>query len=469
MTFTKCPFQQLSDAQAADLEQSLRSFDRAWQRGERPTIDDYLPPTEHQRLAALIELVHIELEYRLGAGEPVSVGDYLQRYPELSGDQEAVDDLLAAEEGLDKGECRRPAVGRQPTDGPPWKGLSDLASAAAERHKSHLQPADGKLQPGTRIGRFELVEQVGVGSFGTVYKAHDLELHRIVALKTPHSGSSVTPEEKHRFLREARSASRLRHTGIVSVHDVGEDKGSIYLVSDFIDGKTLAERLSAWRPDFRPAAELVAQVADALDCAHQQGVIHRDVKPSNILIGPDGRPHLTDFGLAKQDAVQTMLTCEGQVLGTPAYMSPEQARGDANRVDCRTDVYSLGVVFYELLTGTLPFRGPAHIVLLQFLEDEPSPPRRLNDRIPRDLDTICLKCLEKEPDRRYASAQAVAEDLRHFLAGEPITARPISASRRAVKWARRRPTVAALLGLSLVLVITLMTAGALLRWSSSDE
>jgi WD40 repeat protein len=232
------------------------------------------------------------------------------------------------------------------------------------------------------------------------------------------------------------------------------------LVSDFIAGKTLAEQLMTWRPDFRQTADLVAQIGDALECAHQEGVIHRDVKPSNILIDPNGRPHLTDFGLAKHDAIQTTLTCEGQLLGTPAYMSPEQARGDANRVDPRTDVYSLGVVLYELLTGTLPFRGPARIVLLQVLEDEPSPPRRLNERIPRDLDTICLKCLDKEPARRYPSAAAMTKDLRLFLAGEPIRARPTSRLRRTVKWALRRPTVAALTALSLVLVIALLIAGA---------
>jgi tetratricopeptide (TPR) repeat protein/tRNA A-37 threonylcarbamoyl transferase component Bud32 len=294
------------------------------------------------------------------------------------------------------------------------------------------------------LGKFELIEAVGSGAFGTVYKARDPRLDRTVAIKVPRSGHLADRADLDRFLREARSVARLRHPAIVPVHDVGEHEGVPYLISDFVQGLTLTDFLSARRSSPREAAGLVAAVADALQYAHEQGVVHRDVKPSNILLDDAGHPHLMDFGLARRDAGDVTMTIDGQVLGTPAYMSPEQARGESRRVDGRSDVYSLGVVLYQMLTGELPFRGTPRMLLHQVLHDEPRRPRSFNDRIPRDLETICLKAMAKEPDRRYATAAEAGADLRRFLAGEPIQARRVGVAEHAWRWCRRNKMVAGL-------------------------
>src|SRR5262249_6898936 len=320
-------------------------------------------------------------------------------------------------------------------------------------------PANGVHQ---KLGRFELLGVLGHGAFGTVYKAHDPELDRPVAVKVPRAGNLAGPQELDRFLREARSAAQLRHPSIVTVHEVGQRDGLPYLVSDFVPGVTLADQLSARRPGFREAAELVAAVADALQYAHEQGVVHRDIKPSNIMIGDDGRPCVMDFGLAEREAGEITMTVEGQVLGTPAYMAPEQARGEGHAVDGRGDVYSLGVVLYQLLTGELPFRGTQRMLLHQVLNDEPRPPRSLNDRIPRVRETIGLKAMAKEPARRYQTARDFADDPRHWLQGEPIQARPVRPIEKLWRWCRRNPRVASLtaavLGL-LVLVAGVASVG----------
>ncbi|MCA9036004.1 MAG: protein kinase [Planctomycetaceae bacterium] len=334
--------------------------------------------------------------------------------------------------------------------------LSDVVCSACGSNFSLISSEDTQTYHPSKdetVGHFNLVDKVGVGAFGNVYRAYDKTLDRTVAVKIPRKGQ-LLPEETEQFLREARTAAQLRHPGIVSVHEVGRDGDRIFIVSDFIDGLTLSDYLTGMRPTVREAVELAIKVARSLHYAHEQGVIHRDLKPGNIMLDRNNEPHLMDFGLAKREAGEITITMDGQVLGTPAYMSPEQARGEGHHADRRSDIHALGVILFELLTGERPFRGNTRMLLHQLLTEDAPSPRRYNANIPRDMETICLKCLEKNPDRRYQTAGELADDLQRFLDHRPILARSINRLERTWRWCRRKPIVASLLATVFVLLAT---------------
>jgi tetratricopeptide (TPR) repeat protein len=311
-------------------------------------------------------------------------------------------------------------------------------------------PSDNSLP---RLGRttlppipgYEVEGIIGSGGMGVVYRAHHLALDRKVAIKMLLAGAFAGPNERARFRREAESLAGLRHTNIVQVYDAGEVADHPYFAMEFVEGGSLANRPSATPLPARQAAELTATLARAVQFAHDAGIVHRDLKPANILLSSDGTPKITDFGLAVEMVDGTRFTMSGARLGTPSYMAPEQALGKSSAIGPAVDIYALGAVLYELLTGRPPFRGetPAETER-RVIAEEPIPPSRLNATIPRDLETICLKCLEKVPQRRYRSAGELADDLDRFLAGRPIQARPLGRGERFWRWCRRYPMAVAL-------------------------
>jgi serine/threonine-protein kinase len=316
-----------------------------------------------------------------------------------------------------------------------------------------------------RIPGYELEAVLGHGGMGVVYKARDLRLSRPVALKMLLAGAYAGPAERERFLREAEAVAGLRHANIVQVHGAGDHDGRPYFTMEYVEGGSLAQRLAGTPQPARQAAALVATLAEAVHVAHQGGIVHRDLKPANILLMEDGTPKIADFGLARRLEGGAGLTQSGVPLGTPSYMAPEQARGQTRAIGPAVDVYALGAILYELLTGRPPFRAetPAE-TLLQVISQEPVPPVRLNAKVPRDLDTICSKCLQKDPKKRYASAGELADDLGRYLRHEPILARPVGPGQRALRWMRRHVGLtAALAGMGFLLV--LLFAGAL--WSAA--
>ncbi|MCY3017517.1 MAG: protein kinase [Planctomycetota bacterium] len=399
--------------------------------------------------------------------------------------------------GEDPGETLRPAKPVTPSNETvPLSGGGASSPATdptliGDAERSHAAQ-DGRAQA-RKLGPYALVRPLGRGGMGAVWEALDTRLNRRVAVKVMVAGEHASAQDTERFRREAQNSAKLRHPNIVPVHDFGIEAGQQYLVMDLVDGVMLADALRQRQFTYREKAILLEKVARAVHYAHEQGVIHRDLKPSNVMLefakggsssgevkpGSStnvalpvneralGEPLVMDFGLAKDIAKDSSLSQSGQVMGTPAYMPPEQAEGRVKDVGPRSDVYSMGAILYEMLTGRVPFTGEnAMQVLRATCHDDPVPPRRITPDVPRDLETVCLKCLEKELAKRYASAQALADDLARWLNGEPVAARPASPTERLAKWVRRRPAAAALVGVS-TLAVVLLIAG--LSWGLARE
>jgi serine/threonine-protein kinase len=319
--------------------------------------------------------------------------------------------------------------------------------------KLHSKKAEHFAEMLGELGNHELLEEVGRGGQGVVFRARQKSLNRTVALKVISLGQWASKAHLKRFRREAEAAASLDHPSIVPIYEVGERDGSCYFSMKFVEGGQLDEVVKRAPMSIRQAAELIAKVARTVHYAHEHGILHRDIKPGNILLDQKGEPHLTDFGLARLVETESTVTRTLEMLGTPSYMAPEQAAGKNTQLTSATDVYGLGAVLYQLLTGQPPFAGgTTYETIRLLLETEPRPPRLLNPKIDRDLSTICLKCLEKDPKRRYSSALALAEDLEHWLKHEPIGAKRSGFFTHARKWMRRKPAIAALIASLVALV-----------------
>jgi WD40 repeat protein len=450
----------------------VRQLEVLWQAGQQPDPDALLAAAGLFAAGDVAVVLGADQWQRWHAGERTPAESYLVRHPAVAADCAASVELIYGEFLVreEKGEAPSPAeyLARFPQHADALRRQFEFHAAVAESGPTLVDASaastastaavPGRLPPGPP--GYELLEKVGEGGMGVVFKAWQMGLRRVVALKML-SGPSSSPEVLARFRVEAEAAARLQHANIVAVYEVGGEPGPAFLAMEHVEGGSLAARLAGAPLPPPEAARLLEALARAVAYAHSRQVIHRDLKPANVLLTADGTPKVSDFGLAKLLVGGEALTQTKVIMGTPAYMAPEQAAGDARAVGPAADIYALGAVLYECLTGRPPFKAATPLeTLSQVMRDEPAPPRQLNLQVPRDLETVCLKCLHKEAGERYRGAADLADDLRRFLDDEPVRARPISLAGRLRRWARRNPALAALSAAALVLLVLVALVSA---------
>jgi WD40 repeat protein len=470
----------------ADASDPARSLWRLWLQGETPDVKLFLEHAAVTDPEMIVAVLRVDQRERALRGERLSAEHYLRAFPAVSGDDEAAVDLVFAEYLLREELSEHPTldefVRRFPEHADAIRLQIELHEAVEGPDAATLHAPPDELDSlemsvtafrdprdtYPTIAGYEVLGVLGRGGMGVVYRAWQIDLKRLVALKMLLAGAHSPPGLLERFHNEVEAIARLQHPGIVQIHGVGEVDGLPYCALELVDGGTLSDKLDGTPLPSAEAAAMAVQLARAIHVAHAKGIVHRDLKPGNVLLTAEGTPKITDFGLAKVLTGGESNTRTGDIMGTPSYMSPEQAEGRSHAVGAASDVYSLGAILYEMLAGRPPFRAatPADTIR-QVVMDDPVPLSRIQPGLPRDLETICLKCLEKDPRRRYDSALALAEDLQAWIDGMPIRARRSSLIEHVVKWTRRRPTVAALL-LAVVLVTAVGFTGVVVQWRRTE-
>ncbi len=433
-----------------EIDEVCDRYEADRRQGIQPSLRIFLDGFEPRDRPALFrELLALDLAYRAEEGEGPNAQEYRDSFPEY------IDLINVA--------FRQRENAAETVDAVSGEAVIELETApGAPDNVTGLRAA-------LRAAGYEVLEELGRGGMGLVLRAHQASLNRTVAVKVIRSGGFASTTERRRFLNEAESVARLDHPHIVPVYEVGQSHGLHFFSMKLVNGASLDRRLDSYSADPHASAKLVAVVAAAVHHAHQRGILHRDLKPANILIDEQGQPHVTDFGLARHVEPNSELTISGALVGTPSYMSPEQAKGTRGGSTTATDIYGLGSILYALLTGRPPHTGSSVLETLDLVRGTaPEPPSKLNRRVPRDLEIICLKCLEKDPGRRYESAGALTDDLTRWIEGKSITARPAGVLRKIVLWCRRYPLPAALSG-TLVLTLFLGLAGVTWKWREAER